>query len=256
MKNIFVLTGKDLRGFFASPIFYVVACVYTVVLMFYGFQLIRFNESLKNMMLMMGAPAETFNIHFQVFRFLAVLIFWMFLFLIPALTMRLISEEKKSRSFDLLLTSPITSLQIVLAKFLAGLGAVGGLLLVSFLYPLVTAYFAQFSWSMLFSLYLGVFLVGAAFVAVDLFCSSVTESPLIAYVLSVILNFSMLLLGFGSELADTPEFRAAFEHMSMNQHFMSMAEGSIKSPSLVFFLSLIGLFIFLSERVIEAHRWR
>ncbi|MGE0631575.1 MAG: ABC transporter permease subunit [Pseudobdellovibrionaceae bacterium] len=256
MKSILTLVGKDLRGFFASPIFYVVACVYSIVLMFYGFQLIRFNEALKNMMLSPGAPPDTYNIHFQVFRFLVVLIFWLFLFLIPALTMRLISEEKKNRTFDLLLTSPISSVQIVLAKYLAGLGAVAGLLAVSFMYPLVTAYFAKFSWTMLGGLFLGIFLVGAAFVAVDLFCSAVTESPLIAYVLSVVFNFSLLLVGFGAELADSPKVRAVFEHISVNLHFMNMAEGSIKSGSLIYFLTLIGLFIFLSERIIEAHRWR
>ena len=178
------------------------------------------------------------------------------IFLVPALTMRMIAEERKLRTYDLLLTSPVTSAEIVLGKYFAVIGAVGCLMFVALLYPLTTRFFVAFQWGLLLVAFLGIFLLGAVYAAMNLFCSALTESALVAYVMAVILNIAVWFVGIGVEIADGSLVRQIFEHISLNTHLAAMIEGAIRTNGLVFLFSVIALFVFLTERVVESSRWR
>lgn len=257
MRGAFVIAGKELKGFLFSPAFYVMLTLITAVLSYvYPLQLAMFNQLLQNYVMQQGIPQQQLNIHYGVFlRHLSYLNL-MLIFIVPALTMKLLAEEKKMRTFDLLLTSPVTSFEIVFGKYLAALGAIGFLMLVAFLYPAVTSVFAKFSWGPLLIAFLGIFLVAAVYAAMDLFCSSLTEQALIAYVMSVVLNVAIWFVGMSVELIDSQAVRQVFEHLSMNTHLSSLVEGTLRSSGLVFLLSMITLFVFLAERVVESSRWR
>lgn len=257
MNAVMTIFRKEAKGFFANPTFYVICFLLTLIFSWvYPIQLNLFAKLLENYVLQQGVPLQQLNIHYGVFlRQLSYLNLFL-IFVVPSLTMKLIAEEKKMRSFDLLLTSPVTSLQIVLGKYLAALSAVGVIVLLALSYPVATGLFAQIVWGPLFVAFFGIFLVGSVYVAMNLFCSSLTESALISYVMSVILNVSVWFIGIGAEVVDGEAGRKIFEHMSLNAHLSSLVEGTIRSNSLVFLLSLIGLFIFLCERVVEANRWR
>ncbi len=109
-----------------------------------------------------GVPTNQLNIHYGVFLRELSYLNLLLIFVVPALTMKLFAEEKKLRTFDLLLTSPVTSLQIVLGKYFAALGAVAGLVILALLYPLATATIAKINWVPLFIAFLGIFLVGGS----------------------------------------------------------------------------------------------
>lgn len=257
MQGFFTIFKKDLRGFYTSPVFYVVALLVAIVMSWvFPIQLNIFNQMTKNAMFQQGMPQQQMNIHYGLFiRHLSYLNL-MLIFVVPALTMRLLSEEKKMRTFDLLLTSPVTSIQIVLGKYLAALGAIGGIVLMAFLYCAITGFFAKFSWPLLIVAFVGIFLVGAVYVAMDLFCSSLTESGIASFVMAVILNVGIWFVGIGAEVVDSQTARQVFEHISLNGHLSAFVEGTLRTSALIFLASVIGLFMFLSERVIEAHRWR
>ena len=257
MSGALVIAKKEFRGFITSPTFYLIAFLFTLLFsLIYSLNMSQFMAQMQAMVMMPGAPQQQMNIHYGVFLRLLSYLNLMLIFVVPAITMKLFAEEKKMRTFDLLLTSPLTSLHIVVGKYLAAVATVFVLVFLAFIYPMGTAIFAKFQWSPLIIAYLGIFLVGAVYVAMNMFCSSLTESILISYVISVILNVCIWLIGLGVDAVDSQVVRQIFEHISLNSHLGNLVEGTIRSSALIFLFSVIALFLFLSERVIESHRWR
>lgn len=257
MNASFIILKKELKGFYANPTFYIIC--FLVSLMFswiYPIQLYGFGQLLMNYVAQQGIPANQLNIHYGVFLRQLSYLNLILIFVVPALTMKLFAEEKKLRTFDLLLTSPVTSAQIVIGKYLAALGAVAGVVLLALSYPVATAALAKINWGPLLIAFLGIFIVGSVYAAMNLFCSALTENSLVAFVMSVILNVSIWFIGVGAEVVDSEVARKIFEHVSLSTHLSSLVEGTIRTNGLVFFGSVIVLFCFLAERVVESSRWR
>jgi ABC-2 type transport system permease protein len=257
MSKISAIAGKELKGFFFSPNFYIVCFMCTAIFSYvYPISFGQFMDAGRNMMFGGGSPQQQ-NIHYMVFIRQLSYLNLMLIFVVPALTMRLFAEEKKMRTFDLLLTSPVTSFEIVLGKYLAALGAVAGITFLAMSYPLVSTFSVEkISWASFGISFLGVFLLGAVYAAMNMFCSSLTESAIVAYVMAVVLNVSIWFIGMAAEVVDGATARQVFEHLSLNAHLGSLVEGTVRTNSLVFFGSLIFLFCFLCERVVESLRWR
>jgi gliding motility-associated transport system permease protein len=258
MSGTTTIFKKEMKGIFLSPSFYIIAFLVSVVLSWsYPIQLNLFSQLLQNYVFQQNLPNQNqLNIHYGLFlRHLSYLNL-LLIFVVPALTMRLLSEEKKLRTFDLLLTSPVTSANIVLGKYFAALSAVGGIVLLALAYPVATATMTKLNWGPLLIAFLGIFLVGGAYAAMDLFCSSLTENALVAYVTSVVFNVSIWFVGIGVEMTDSQTIRQVIEHVSINTHLSSLVEGTIRTSALVFLISVIALFCFLAERVVESSRWR
>lgn len=257
MKKIWIIFCKEWRGFLFNPNFLVVCGLITAVLSWvYPNALRAFKMQIETSVYAGSLPQQQLNIHYGVFLRHLSFINLMLILIVPALTMRLFSEEKKMRTFDLLLTSPVTSAQIVIGKYLSALAAIGAVILLGFLYPAMTAFFANINWLTLIVAFGGIFLVAAVYAAMDLFCSSLTESAIVSYVMAVVFNISVWFVGMGVDVVDSPAARAVFEHISLNQHLSGFVEGTVRTTGLIFFASLIFLFCFLSERVVEASRWR
>jgi ABC-2 type transport system permease protein len=257
MNAMMAIFKKELRGFLASPNFLLV-CALMVTIMSWVFPnaLKMFQLQLQSSMFSGGLNQQGNNIHYGLFLRHLSYVNLILIFVVPALTMRLFAEEKKLKTFDLLLTAPVTSWQIVGGKLLAALSAVLFVMLLSFIYPASMRFFAEFSWSTLLLAYLGIFLVAAVYASMNLFASSLTESAIVAYVMAVILNVFIWFIGMGVDVVDSSVARAIFEHISLNQHLSAMVEGTLRTTGLVYFASLIFLFAFLSERVVESARWR
>lgn len=258
MRACLSIFKKEFFGFLLSPSFLLV-CALTATLLSWLYPI-----SLKTFMLQsmnfiyqqQQQNQQSQNIHYGVFlRHLSYLNLILIL-IVPALTMRLFAEEKKMRTMDLLLTAPVTSTQIVAGKFAAVLGAILALIVLALLYPAVTAFYASFSWTVLLIAFFGLFLIAAVYASMGILASSLTESAIIAYVMAVLFNISIWFIGVGTDVVDSPVARQIFEHISLNQHLSGLVEGTVRTTSLVFFLSLIFLFCFLTERVVESSRWR
>jgi ABC-2 type transport system permease protein len=257
MRGTFVIFKKELAAYFLSPLFYFISFLMTSLLsIMFAISLDRFHYSSTNAMMQLGTSSQQQNIHFAVFLPHLSLVNLMMIFLVPALCMRLLSEEKKMRTFDLLLTSPITSIAIVLGKYLATLVTIFGLIAVTMIYPVITSHMVDFPWAPTVIAALGIFLASAVYAAMNLFASSLTDNGLIAFVLSIVFNLAIWFVGALNESFDEPTTKKILEHLSINTHLSGLIEGTVRSSGVVFIFSLIFLFCFLTERVIESSRWR
>ncbi len=254
MRAIFTLAKKDLKLIVTSPLFLLIAALCSLI---WSVMFVNFLRQFAQQASMAGMQgAEVPNIIRGVFTSHISMVNLIFIVTLPAITMRLIAEEKKSRSYDLLLTSPVTATEIVLGKFLAGLGAMSALLLISFLYPLATGLIATFHWPTVGSLYLGIFLMSSLYVASGLFASSLTDSSMLAVFMGVVFNFLIWFIGPSAAGSDVKWFADVMDYISIGQHLMTFVNGAIQVKSVIFFVTAVGFFIFLSERVVESSRWR
>jgi ABC-2 type transport system permease protein len=257
MKSAIIIARKELKGFFLTPTFYIIAGVICVILSLLfpaHFSLFLANAQMAAQQAGGGQQA---NIHYGLYLRHLSYMNLLLIFVVPALTMKMFSEEKKVRTFDLLLTSPVTSWEIVLGKFIAVAGAIGAIMLIALLYPLVTLMFVvNIHWPSLILAFLGIYSLGLIYIAMNLFCSSLSESVLISFVLSVILNVSIWFIGVGVEVVDSQWARDFFEHISLASNLEGVVQGTLRLQTIVFFVSVVALFLFLAERVVESHRWR
>ena len=254
MRGILTLAGKDLRNLLSNPLFYIISGMCTVLWSYsYMRNLLQFAQ--RSLAMNQPGMEAGMNLQREVFLMHISQVNLLFIFVVPALTMRLLSEEKRTRTYDLLLTSPVSATQIALGKFLAGWGVVSVLTLISLFYPLATRLVAPYPMAPLLAAYLGVVLVSGVYVAVGLFASALTESVMLSVVMGLIFNILLWFISQGAgEQATT--LTAILEYMGLGPHFLSFIMGSIKLNSLVFLTSVIGLFVFLTQRVVESSRWR
>ncbi len=254
MSVTLAIAWRDLKNLVLNPMIHVIMGLFTVLLsFFYMRNLFVFAQRSRLPMPGMGeAPSlqnEVFAQHVSLVHLLMILV-------TPVLTMRLLAEERKLRTFDLLLTSPITASQIAVGKYVAGLGSAMLIIGVSFLYPLFTGFLTSFTWGALLALYLGLILVVAIYVAVGLFASSLTESVMLSVVMGWVLSLMVFFLGHMAFNNTDPFWTPVFEHLSLPEHFTAFILGTIRTKSVVFMLSIVALFLFLTERVVESSRWR
>lgn len=254
MRGILTLAGKDLRNLLSGPLFYMIAALCSV-LWSYSYMRNLLTFAGRSQAFMQPGMETGLNLQRDVFLAHISQINLLFVFVVPALTMRLLAEEKRLRTYDLLLTSPINATQIALGKFLAGMGAVGVLTFISFLYPALTRTVAEFPVAPLLSAYLGLLLVAGAYVAVGLFASALTESIMLSVIMGLIFNILLWFIAQGSG-DQSSWWSAVLEYMALGQHFLGFIMGAIKLNSLVFISSIIALFVFLTQRVVESSRWR
>jgi ABC-2 type transport system permease protein len=185
---------------------------------------------------------------------------WVYLFLIPAITMRSFSEEKKTGTIELLLTRPLTEMQIVMAKYLAGVV----LVLVSLLPTLIYFYSVyelgypkgNIDTGGMWGSYIGLLFLGAGFVAVGTFASAVSENQVIAFIMALLLCF-ITYIGFDfiSSSGIFGKYDAIVKSIGMNDHYISMSRGVIDTRDVIYFVSLIAFFNLLSKLVLQSRKW-
>ncbi len=256
MRAIWTIALKDLRGLFKSPLFWVITGFCCVLWSFmFDATLKQFAQQMMFAGMRGGAEAGP-NMHFGlVVRHIQMVNFIMIL-AVSSMTMRLFAEEKKQRTFDLLLTSPVTSTQIVAGKFLAGLLMAWALTAVSAIYPLTMRLFTEIQWGPFFAAYLGLALTVACYVGVGIFASALTESSVLAVIMSLIFSVGLWFVGAGSEIVESTIAQAVFEHLNMGTHFVGLLKGVVSTAGLVFYLSVFVFLAFLTQRAVEAARWR
>lgn len=239
MQNITTMARRELGAYFLSPIAYAVSTVFLFCTgLAFGLGTFRNGEEAS----------------------LRPLLDWMvmiLLFVLPMLTMRLFSEEYRAGTIETLITAPITEVQIVLGKF-AGAFAFFLLLLASLvLYPILVAAHGAFDWRLLICNCLGLVLLGALYISAGLFFSACTRHQIIA----VVLSFALLaLMTFAFEgLAQLRQVegwpRAVMQHLAIRTHFADFVRGMVTLNHVVFFLTMTGLFLFLTVKRLEMRRW-
>lgn len=250
---MFTIYFKELRSYFLSPLFYFLSFIFSVFLS------ARFLPTLFTFAGKAAMPQNLgggANIHFSVFMIHLNMVYLIMLFLTPLITMKLVSEEKKERTLDLLMTAPVSSGQIVAGKFLAAWTALSFMLFIAFLYPLFTSLFAQFDMSPIWGSYFGMLLLLGLNASIGLFASTLTSSTILASFLGLLLILSVMLAGSLSGKITHPFWSSLTEQLSLVLHIQDYFSGILDTSGFLFFLTSIVFFCFLSQRVLESARWR
>jgi ABC-2 type transport system permease protein len=255
MKNIWTITKKELRSQLTSPIASVVIAVFLVLSGFFFSNLIRWFNVLSLQVAQNPAYYNQLNINQQVFAPLFHNMSIVLLLLIPLLTMRLFAEEKKIGTEELLFTSPLSVAQIILGKYLASLLILLGMLILAALPAGFAFLFGNPEVLPFLTGFLGLFLMGAAFIALGIFFSSLTENQIIAAVLTFGCLLLFWILNWASASA-SGLWKGVLDYTSILGHFDNLTLGILDTTDIVYYLSFIFFGLFLTHAVIQSRRWR
>lgn len=256
MTPVQAVIAKELRGYFVSPIVYVVGAVFLLIFGLLSYLYIVFAGAQAIQLMQMQGGMAQINLNDLVFRNLFASMRFVLLFILPILTMRLFAEERKLRTFEFLMTSPIGINDIVAGKFVSALLIYLGLLGITGLVPTVLMLFSDFDWGPVLTGYLGMALLGALFLAVGLFASALTENQIVAaFVGFGILLTVWLIAGLGALLGDTPMGHIV-SYVSFMEHYDRLVNGLIDTSDLVYFASGLALMLFLTHQVVDSARWK
>lgn len=256
MSKFLAICFRELRSLVLSPVAAVCAAMFLLVsgYLYYSIAIVASLQAqqllrLQQMPLQLNANDVVLV---PSLRNLSVIL----LLVVPILTMRLFAEEKKQRTQELLFTSPVTIPQIVLGKYCAVLVLYGGLLVLTLYMPLLLHQFSVLAWGPVVSGYLGLFLVGAVFLSIGLFASSLTENQVVAAMVSFALLLLLWLIGWTGAAATDPGMKSILSYLSLLDHLNNFLNGLVDTKDVVYCLGLIAVGLFLTHRVVESHRWR
>lgn len=235
MKNIYVIFAREIQSFYVSPLYYILGFIY-LALTGYFFTIEIYYSRLAVM------ENTMYNIGFFTILFLSIL------------CMKLIAEERDSGTFELIMTAPITSLQYVIGKYLSVLVVYGSLLIMTFVYPILLMIFGKPDMGVIFSGYLGLFLLGTAILGLGLIATSVSKSQLVAAILGVSMGIFAYIINWLSEM-----FTGAsklLNAISITTYFADFTKGMIDIQNVIFFLIWAIACISISTMFVESYKWQ
>jgi ABC-2 type transport system permease protein len=256
MRNVMAIAGKELRAYFHSPIAYLVMTVWSLLCgyLFYVYTQAYAAASIRREMSGASVPFPTIN-EFIIRSMLQGFLMVVLLFLIPLITMRLYSEEKKSGTIELLLTSPVSDLQIILGKYVGALALYATLIALVFLYFGLLFIYGNPDAKPLLANVLGLFLYGGALLALGMWISTFTKNQIIAGVVAMVLFIILFVLNWPSQITFN-SFTQVLSYLSLGSHLDNFAKGVIDLPDVVYYLSAIVLGLFLTARSVDALKGR
>jgi ABC-2 type transport system permease protein len=243
---MFALYRKEISSFLNSLIGYIVIVVFLTIISLF--------------MWVFPGEMNILDAGYANIDTLFVIAPWVFMFLVPAITMRSFADERKSGTIELLLTRPLSDIQIVLAKYLAGITLVLLSLIPTLVYymsvHLLGNPVGNIDTGGMWGSYIGLFFLSSGFVAIGVFASSITENQIISFIVAVFLCF-FFYLGFDSisNLALFGKVDALIIQLGIQEHYISMSRGVIDTRDVVYFLSLAAFFILLTKTVLESRKW-
>lgn len=242
MKNILTITAKEIYTYFVSPI------AYFVLVIFSGLSGFFFYAILQRAMVRQELSAAVMQVLFR--NYVSVTL----LFFAPAITMRLFAEEERSGTIELLRTSPIKDIEIVLGKFCASLILYLIMLATTLFYPLLISPFGKVDIGQIISVYTGMVLLGAAFLSFGLMVSSMTQNQIV----SALTSFGVLLVFWIiSSFADrTGSLNRFFKYLSLTEHLNDFTRGVIVVKDIIYYLSFTFICVFLTIKSVESAKWK
>lgn len=236
MNNVATILHREMRSYFNSPVAYIVLALFLLITGYFFSSSLFLSNSADLRSLFGIAPV-------------------IFMFFAPAITMRLLAEERRAGTMELLVTLPVRDSEIVLGKFLAGfLLLTIAIVLTAISYITITS-LGNADFGASFGGYLGLILMGAVYVSIGMFTSSLSPNQIVAFIVGFVIIFALFMLDkvlvfFPAALAST------FEYLSIDYHFNNIARGVIDSRDLIYYGSMIFFFLFLTIKMTESRKWR
>lgn len=254
MRNIWVITRRDFRAYFTSPIAYIIIAGFMAIMgwMFF-FNLSHFN--MQNLQYQQFNFGKGVSITEGIIRPLYGNLNVIFLFLVPFITMRLFAEERKLHTIELLMTSPLTLTEIILGKFLSSFLLLLVMLGLTTVYPIVLFLTGNPELGPIITNYIGTLLLSSCYLSLGILFSSVTENQIVAGALTFASGLFFWLISWATQSAG-PVWGDILQYLSLIGHFNNFGEGLLNTSDIVFYLSFIGIGLFLTHRVLDSFRWR
>ena len=249
---MYTLLKKEISSFLSSLIGYVAIGVFLLLIILFMWVINSDANSSFN--------ANVLDSGYANIDSLFIIAPWVFLFLIPAITMRSFADEKKTGTIELLLTRPLTEMQIILAKYVAGF-----ILVLFSLLPTLIYFYSVYRLGSpvgnidtggMWGSYIGLLFLGAAFVSIGIFASAVTDNQVVSFILALFLCFFIFMgFEFMGSFAIFGKLDTLIQALGINHHYVSMSRGVIDTRDVIYFLSLISLFVYSTRTVLESRKW-
>jgi ABC-2 type transport system permease protein len=254
MSNVLAIAHKEIRSYFASPIAYIVIGLFALLFGYFYVAILNWFVQ-QSMQASMGMGGGGLSLNQQFVRPLLQNATVVLLFVLPMITMRTYSEEKRSGTMELLLTSPLTDLQIILGKFIGALTLYASMLGVTLLYVAVLFVFGNPEWKPVATAYVGLLLFGGAFISVGMLISSFTRNQIVAGMITFGVFLLLWVIDWLANFAG-PTAEPIINYLSVTQHFDDFAKGVIDTKHLIYYVSFITFGLFLTAKSVDSERWR
>jgi ABC-2 type transport system permease protein len=254
MRNVMAIAEREVRAYFSSPIAYVVIGFFSLLYGYFFYALLSYFER-QSMQMGMGQPGQVMNINQMLIGPVLVNSTVILLFVFPAITMRTYSEEKRQGTIELLLTSPLTDVEIILGKFLGAMLLYSAMLAVTVIHLSLLFLYGNPEWKPIATGYLGLLLMGGCFLSVGLLISSLTKNQVVAAMATFAVFLMLWVINWIGAFVG-PTAQAVLQHLSITEHFDDFSRGIIDTKHLVYYLSFIAFGLFLTMKSVDSERWR
>jgi ABC-2 type transport system permease protein len=254
MRNILAIAQKELKSYFSSPVGYVLVGLWVLLYGWFYINILAYFVRAGMQVNQMGGQ-QVLNVNQDLIRPLLYNVTILVLFVMPGVTMRTYSEEKRSGTIELLLTSPLSDFQIIMGKFLGALSLYAIMLAVTLIHMGILFIYGSPEWKPLLTAYLGLLLLGGCFISLGLFISSLTKNQVIAFMATFsVFLFLWVINWIGSFVG--PTAAAITSYLSIVDHYDDFAKGVLDTTHLIYYLSFITFGLFLTAKSVDSERWR
>ena len=255
MSNTLAIAHKEMKAYFSSPIAYIVIGFSAILFGWFFVNLLYYFERMSLQAGSgMGMP-ESISVNDMLIAPLFLNVTVILLFTLPLVTMRTYSEEKRSGTIELLLTSPLTDVQIVIGKFLGAFVLYAAMLAVTLVHIGFLFAFGTPDWRPVAASYLGVLLMGGCFLSLGLFVSSLTKNQIVAGMITFAIILMFWVINWIASFTG-PTMQTVLNYLSITEHLSDFTKGVIDTTHLVYYLSFIAFSLFLTVRSVDSERWR
>ena len=253
--KIWAIFKKEMRLYFTSPVAWVVFTIFLLIAGYFFYSIFAFFTLASMQSAMNPQMGRDLNVTDSVMRPLFSNISVILLLLMPLVTMRLFAEERRAGTIELLLTYPVRDGAVLAGKYLSALALYAIMIALTLLYPGIVVYFARLEWGPILTGYLGLLLMGATFIAVGVFASSLTENQIVAAITTFGVLLIFWILGWSADYAGGTAGKV-LQFLSILEHNDSFSKGVLDTKDVLYYLNFTVLALFLTLRSLEARRWK
>jgi len=253
MNNILAIAHKELKSYFSTPIAYVVIGFFALLFgyFFYAMLVIFNQQSLQ----FGGQEGAAVDINQQLIRPLFLNASVILLFVLPLITMRTYSEEKRSGTIELLLTSPVSDVEIILGKFLGAMALYGSMLAITVIHIGLLFSYGNPEWKVVVTGYIGLLLMGGCFISVGLLISSMTKNQIVSGMVTFAVFLLLWVINWIASFTG-PTTQSVLNYLSITDHFDDFTRGILDTKHLIYYFSVMSFGLFLTSRSVDTERWK
>jgi len=252
VNNILAIAHKELKSYFSTPIAYIVIGFFALLFGYFFYaMLVIFNQQ----SLQFGGEGGAMDINQQLIRPLFLNASVILLFVLPLITMRTYSEEKRSGTIELLLTSPVSDLEIIIGKFLGAMALYAAMLGITLIHVALLFSYGNPEWKVVVTGYAGLLLMGGSFISVGLLISSMTKNQIVSGMVTFAVFLLLWVINWIASFTG-PTTQSVLNYLSITDHFDDFTRGILDTKHLIYYFSVMSFGLFLTSRSVDTERWK